>query len=79
MKAMHIKLSAKGNHLVFIDAVYQDSIAVAGTVKIGVLAIEEGAKTDKVLAFAKKQDWTMDNRVLDANGDETEFYLVERA
>lgn len=52
---MNIILSKNGNHLLFIDAKFEDSIEVGTT--IGCLAIEEGADTKKVLAFAKKQKW----------------------
>lgn len=71
--AIRISLSAKGNHLVFFEATFKDGIAVAGSDKIGVLAIEDPLKGDSILEKAKKMKWSMGKEE-----DENGFYQVNR-
>lgn len=72
--AIRIVLSAKGNHLVFFEATFEDGIAVAGSDKIGVLAIEDPKKGAATLAKALKMDWEFGDQI-----DGSDFYEVNRA
>lgn len=76
--AIRITLSAKKGHLVFFEATFEDGIAVAGSDKMGVLALETPPTTDKeekaILKKANSMDWTMDDEA-DDNG----FFAVHRA
>lgn len=72
--AISITISKNGNHLVFVEAVFEDGIAVAGSVKIGVLAIEDPKKAEATLKKAKTMSWLMEEQQ-----ENSDFYLVERA
>lgn len=69
--ALIIKLSAKGNHLVFMEANFKDGIQ-DGPTKLGVLAIEDPKTGEATLAKAKKMKWELTEQ------DENEFCLVTR-
>lgn len=71
--AIRITLSTKGNHLVFMEATFENGIAVAGSDKLGVLAIEDPKKGEATLAKAKKMDW-----VFGEEADDNGFYPVHR-
>lgn len=72
--AIRITLSAKGNHLVFFEATFKDGIAVAGSDKIGVLALENPKKGEATLKKAQEMKWSFGKEE-----DENGFYPVNRA
>lgn len=70
---MKIKLSAKGEHLVFSEVEFEDGIQT-GEVRRGILEIEDKSEGIEILAKAKKMAWVMGEEK-----DENGFYPVKRA
>ncbi len=57
---MTIVVSKKGQHLVFIQKTFQNGLEVAGSIKIGVLEIQDPSKAETVLANARQQTWELE-------------------
>jgi hypothetical protein len=70
--ALVIKLSAKGNHLVFMNTSFKDGIQ-DGDMKLGILAIEDPKKGEAILKKAQSLKWELSDEE-DDNG----FYEVTR-
>lgn len=70
--AIQIRLSAKGNHLVFSEATFKDGIQ-DGEMKLGVLQIEDSSKAEAILKKAKSLKWEMGD-----DEDDSGFYPVTR-